>query len=49
MPKYNKCIEDQIQAGIVEKVLATEDNKNQEGVYYLPHHGVNRNDKGTTK
>jgi hypothetical protein len=48
LSEHNKCIEDQIQAGIVEKVLAAEDNKNQD-VHYLPHHGVIRNDKVTTK
>jgi hypothetical protein len=36
LSEYNKCIEDQIQAGIVEKVPAAEDNKNQEDVHYLP-------------
>jgi hypothetical protein len=49
LSEYNKCIEDQIQAGIVEKVPAAEDNKNQEDVHYLPHRGVIRNDKVTTK
>ena len=47
--EYNKCIKDQIQAGIVEEVPATEDDKNANEVHYLPHHGVVRNDKVTTK
>ena len=51
LSEYNKCTEDQIQAGIVEKVPVAEDNKNEEDVHYLPHHmhGVIRNDKVTTK
>ena len=47
--EYNKCIEDQIQAGIVEEVPSSEDDKNKNEVHYLPHHGVVRNDKVTTK
>ena len=35
LSEYNKCIEDQIQAGIVEKVPAAEDNKNQEDVHSI--------------
>ena len=47
--EYNKCIEDQIQAGIVEEVPSSEEDKNNYEVHYLPHHGVVRNDKVTTK
>ena len=45
--EYNQIIEEQLSKGIVEKVAA-EDNE-KENVHYLPHHVVIRRDRATTK
>ena len=45
--KYNHIIEDQLQKGIVERVSAGELDSCQ--AHYLPHHGVVRSEKETTK
>ena len=45
--KYNHIIEDQLQKGIVERVPAGELDSCQ--AHYLPHHGVVRSEKETTK
>lgn len=47
MEEYNNIIKQQIDSGIIEAV-PDEDDTN-EGSYYLPHHGVVRKDKQTTK
>ena len=48
LTEYNKILETQLEEGIIEAVPTTEMNS-QEEVYYLPHHGVVRTDKDTTK
>ena len=45
--EYNQIIEEQLSKGIVEKVAA-EDNE-KENVHYLPHQPVIRRDRKTTK
>lgn len=48
--EYDQIIKDQLQEGIIERV--TEPGTNQshnEDVHYMPHHGVVRKDKQTTK
>ena len=45
--EYNNVIKQHTKDGIVERVL--DQNEPDEGTYYLPHHGVNRSDKETTK
>ena len=45
--EYNQIIEEQLSKGIVEKVAA-EDNE-KENVHYLPHQAVIRRDRETTK
>ena len=45
--EYNSIIRDQLAKGIVE-VIADQDDT-QTKVHYLPHHGVIRRDKMTTK
>ena len=48
--EYHRIIEDQISQGIVEKVPAEQGEVNEsETVHYLPHHGVVRRDRETTK
>ena len=48
--EYHRIIEDQISQGIVEKVPAEQSEVNEgETVHYLPHHGVIRRDRETTK
>ena len=49
LAEYNKNIEDQLRNGIVEEVPASENEEEQRSVHYLPHHGVVRQDKTTTK
>ena len=46
--KYDEVIQDQISRGIVEAVPEEDINK-ADKIHYLPHHGVVRNDKATTK
>ena len=51
LSEYNNIIQDQLKAGIVEKV-PTEDLKNEKTAsqsYYLPHLAVVRKDRETTK
>lgn len=48
LTEYNKILETQLEEGIIEPVPATEVSS-QEEVHYLPHHGVVRRDKETTK
>ena len=45
--KCNHTIEDQLQRGIVERVPVGELDSRE--AHYLPHHGVVRNEKETTK
>ena len=48
--EYHRIIEDQISQGIVERVPAEQREVNEsETVHYLPHHGVIRRDRETTK
>ena len=48
--EYDQIIQQQIQDGIVERVPDEEtDNTDKESVHYLPHHGVVRQDRETTK
>ena len=48
--EYHRIIEDQISQGTVEKVPAEQGEVNEsETVHYLPHHGVIRRDRETTK
>ena len=44
---YNGIIQEQLAKGIIEPVSPTEKTDNP--VHYLPHHGVLRNDKTTTR
>ena len=47
LKEYNAIIEEQIEQGIVERVpVEKEDNS---ATQYIPHHGVIRNDRDTTK
>ena len=48
--EYDQIIKDQLQEGIIEKVVEPgTDHLYNEGVHYMPHHGVVRKDKQTTK
>ena len=48
--EYHRIIEDQISQGIVERVHAEQSEVNEsKTVHYLPHHGVIRRDRETTK
>ena len=49
MTEYGKGIEEQLATGIVEKVPECEENQEKIDVHYLPHHGVIRKDRVTTK
>ena len=50
LQEYNQIIQQQIQDGIVEKVPdEVIENTDNESVHYLPHHGVVRRDRKTTK
>ena len=46
--EYNTIIQDQLSKGIVEIVTPTSHSLSDR-VHYLPHHGVIRQDKGTSK
>ena len=48
LTEYNKILETQLEEGIIEVVPATKINS-QEEAHYLPHHGVVRRDRDTTK
>ena len=47
LKEYNAIIEEQIKQGIVERVPVEEENNS--ATHYIPHHGVVRNDRDTTK
>ena len=47
LDEYNRNIEEQLATGIVEEVPPSD--KDQKNIHYLPHHGVIRKDKATTK
>ena len=47
LQEYDKIIQQQVVSGIIEPV--SEEQDTDEGTYYLPHHGVVRQDKETTK
>jgi hypothetical protein len=47
LDEYNRNIEEQLATGIVEEVPPSD--KDQKNIHYLPHHGVTRKDKATTK
>lgn len=49
LEEYNKSIEDQLATGIIEQVPLSDKDNNEQNVHYLPHHGVIRKDKVTTK
>ena len=46
LKEYDRIIQEQLSKGIVEPVPS---DSLQDGVHYLPHHGVIRRDKQTTK
>ena len=48
MTEYDQIIRDHLDAGIIEKIPQEEINRS-ENVHYMPHHGVVRKDKQTTK
>ena len=48
LTEYDQIIKDQLGAGIIEKIRQEEINRS-ENVHYMPHHGVVRKDKQTTK
>ena len=47
LDEYNRNIEEKLTTGIVEEVPPSD--KDQKNIHYLPHHGVIRKDKATTK
>ncbi len=47
LKQYDNVIKEQVESGIIEQVL--ENSATDESVYFLPHHGVIREDKTTTK
>ena len=47
LEEYDNVIKGQFQAGIIERVV--DPQLNLDGAHYLPHHGVTRHDKQTTK
>ena len=47
LKEYNRMIQEQLAKGIIETVSPGE--KTTSRVHYLPHHGVVRSDKATTK
>ena len=46
---YDDIIKEQLDAGIIEPVENTENNYRNKGTHYLPHHGVIKEDRETTK
>ena len=46
--QYNAVIQDQVNKGIVEAVIESNDKIEQQ-IHYLPHHEILREDKATTK
>lgn len=50
LSKYDNMIQDQLRSGIIEKVHKEEKNNDiNKRIHYMPHHGVVREDKTTTK
>ena len=50
LQEYDEIIQEQIQDGIVERVPDEDiENTDKETVHYLPHHGIVRRDRETTK
>ncbi len=47
LKQYDNVIKEQVESGIIEQVL--ENSASDESIYFLPHHGVIREDKTTTK
>ena len=47
LKEYDRTIQEQLANGIIEPVFPDEKTTNR--VHYLPHHGVIRSDKATTK
>ena len=47
LKEYNAIIEEQIEQGIVERVPVEREGNSE--MHYIPHHGVIRNDRDTTK
>ena len=49
--EYDEGIQQQLERGVIERVLqrSSDSEENSTGVHYLPHHGVVRKDKETTK
>ena len=45
--KYNEIFQEQLSTGIIERIPIELENK--EGIEFLPHHGVVRTDRETTK
>ncbi len=48
LQQYNAVIQDELRQGVVE-VVTEPDERKGERLHYLPHHGVFRHDKQTTK
>ena len=48
LTEYDQIIKDELDAGIIERIPQQEINR-VENVHYMPHHGVVRKDKQTTK
>ncbi len=48
---YDKGIQEQLTTGVIERVPDRSEHNNESecNVHYLPHHGVIRKDKSTTK
>lgn len=49
--EYDKGIQEQLISGVIEQVphRSKDSKENENNVHYLPHHGVVRKDKATTK
>ena len=47
LKEYNAIIEEQIEQGVVERVPVEREGNSE--THYIPHHGVIRNDRDTTK
>ena len=45
--EYHNIIQEQLRAGVIELVLKDEEKKS--GTHFIPHHGVVRKDRKTTK
>ena len=50
LKEYDDIIQEQLRSGIIEKLPNPEvETRNKEGVHYLPHHAVIRQNRETTK